>query len=62
MKIRRLKKDYAVTVLDVSILKWALKNREKGELYRDLVKSYNKSNLSIRNKYHRKHKERIKFR
>lgn len=25
MKIRKLKKDYAVTVLDVSILKWALK-------------------------------------
>lgn len=62
MKIRRLKKDYAVTCLDVSILKFALKYRDKGELYRDLVKSCNRSNLSIRNKYLRKHKGRIKFR
>lgn len=62
MKTRRLKKDYAVTCLDVSMLKYALKYRDKGEVYKELVNSCNRSNLSVRNKYLRKHKGRIKFR
>lgn len=62
MKIRRLKKDYAVTCLDVSMLKYALKYKDKGEIYKEFVDACNRSNLSVRNKYPRKHKGRIKFR
>ena len=62
MKIRKLKKDYAVTCNDISILKYALKHRKESSLNEKLLRACNKSNLSIGNKYHRKHKGRIKFR